>query len=70
MLKKIHLQDSNVCCLVPELCHLTGITLAMIDDKKLMRELRNRTMNGPEDRQRSLIGFIKRINGNNNIFNI
>lgn len=69
MLKKIFLQDSDVCCLVPELCCLTGFTLEMREDHNLMRELRNRTMNTPDRRQKSLIEFVKRVNGKNNIFN-
>lgn len=68
MLKKKCLQNSDICCLVPELCCLTGLTLEMKDDFKLMRELRNRTINTPDVRQKSLIEFVKRINGKNNIF--
>lgn len=57
------LQDSDICCLVPELCNLTGLTEAMKSDFKLMKALQTHTLVTPELRQNAIIDFINRING-------
>lgn len=58
-----HLQDSDICCLVPELCNLTGLTDAMKSDFKLMKALQAHTLVTPEARQKAMVAFVDRING-------
>lgn len=60
---KINLQDSNSCCLVPELCNLTGLSEKMKCDFKLMQALQKHTTVTPEKRQNTLIDFINSVNG-------
>lgn len=57
------LQDSDICCLVPELCNLTGLTDAMKSDFKLMKALQIHTLVTPEVRQNSIVNFVIRMNG-------
>jgi len=59
----INLQDSNICCLVPELCNLTGLTEKMKCDYKIMNTLNEHTMVTPEKRLHALIDLINCING-------
>lgn len=56
-------QKSNICCLVPELCNLTGLTESMKSNFKLMKALQTYTLITPEERHKELIDFIDRING-------
>ncbi|XP_026821095.1 piwi-like protein Ago3 isoform X2 [Rhopalosiphum maidis] len=60
--KKNATEDSDICCLVPELCNLTGLTEAMKSDFKLMKALQNHTLVTPEVRQNAIIDFVNRIN--------
>lgn len=62
-LKKKNLQDSDICCLVPELCNLTGLTDVMKSDFKLMKALQAHTLVTPEARQKAIMSFVDRING-------
>jgi len=64
-----YLQDSDICCLVPELCNLTGLTEAMKSDFKLMKALQIHTLVTPSVRQQSIIDFVNRINGMNIVIN-
>ncbi|XP_015367176.1 PREDICTED: protein argonaute-3-like [Diuraphis noxia] len=59
--KKVN--DLGICCLVPELCNLTGLTDAMKSDFKLMKALQQHTLVTPEVRQNAIIEFVNRING-------
>jgi len=63
--KFFYLQDSDICCLVPELCNLTGLTEAMKSDFKLMKALQMHTLITPSVRQMAIIDFVNRINGMN-----
>ncbi|XP_022162768.1 piwi-like protein Ago3 [Myzus persicae] len=57
-----NLQDSDICCLVPELCYLTGLTEAMKTNWKLMKVLQTLTLVTPEVRQNAIIELVNRIN--------
>lgn len=59
----INLQNTDLCCLVPELCNLTGLTENMKNDFKLMKVLNNATLLEPEKRRKALIDLINTING-------
>ncbi|XP_003245599.2 piwi-like protein Ago3 [Acyrthosiphon pisum] len=54
--------DLSICCLVPELCNLTGLTEAMKNDNKLMKTLQTYTLVTPEVRQNALVEFVNSIN--------
>ncbi|KAL4105103.1 hypothetical protein QTP88_020376 [Uroleucon formosanum] len=54
--------NSSICCLVPELCNLTGLTDAMKADFKLMKVLQNHTLVTPEVRQNAIVEFVNRVN--------
>ncbi|XP_022171132.1 piwi-like protein Ago3 [Myzus persicae] len=54
--------NEGICCLVPELCNLTGLTEAMKTDFKLMKALQNHTLVTPEVRQKAIVEFVNRIN--------
>lgn len=60
----LNLQDSDICCLVPELCNLTGLSEKMKSDFRLMKALQAHTLITPETRQKSIVDFINRINSN------
>lgn len=60
--KKNATEDSDICCLVPELCNSTGLTEAMKTDFKLMKALQTHTLVTPEVRQNAIIDFVNRIN--------
>ncbi|VVC30372.1 Ribonuclease H-like domain,Piwi domain,PAZ domain [Cinara cedri] len=57
-------KDSDVCCLVPEICNLTGLTEIMKSDFKLMKALQMHTLVTPQVRQRAIIDFVNSINDN------
>ncbi|KAF0300728.1 Piwi-like protein Ago3 [Amphibalanus amphitrite] len=50
-------------CLIPELCHMTGLTDAQRSDFRMMKDLMAQTAVKPEDRVRHLATFIRRIKG-------
>jgi len=64
----LNVQDSNICCLIPELCNMTGFTEDMKNDIQLMKAFHTKTLLEPEARQAILIDFIKCINGMKIIF--
>lgn len=52
----------RVICLVPELCHLTGISERIRTDYKAMKEIRDVTSLSPSTRNDGIVNFIKKIN--------
>ncbi|XP_037072584.1 piwi-like protein Ago3 [Pollicipes pollicipes] len=62
--KKRDKQEQQVdLCLIPELCHMTGLTDAQRSDFRMMKDLISQTAVKPEDRVRHLATFIRRIKG-------
>uniref|UniRef100_A0A8C6DG33 Piwi like RNA-mediated silencing 3 n=1 Tax=Moschus moschiferus TaxID=68415 RepID=A0A8C6DG33_MOSMO len=53
--------------LVPELCHLTGLTDDMRKDYRMMRDLCTHTRMDPERRQRKLLTFVDALRKNNTV---
>lgn len=51
-------------CLVPELCKMTGLSDAMRNDFRVMKDIGESTKPNPEERQRTIQGFVQRVNSN------
>lgn len=51
-------------CLVPELCHMTGLTDAMTQDFKIMKDIATYTRITPNQRQLALKKFIRSVKDN------
>jgi len=52
-----------MCCLIPELCNLTGLTEEMKKNRRLMKVIHSHTLVTSEVRQNAIIEFVNRING-------
>ncbi|KAL1122035.1 hypothetical protein AAG570_003441 [Ranatra chinensis] len=57
---------SDLVCLVPELCFMTGLTDNLRNDMKVMKDIATCTRISPMQRKHALNQFIKNVNSNEN----
>lgn len=64
--KMFGLQEKKemTCCLIPEICYLTGMTDTMRNDFTVMKDLASHTRLAPNQRVNSYKKFISNVNNN------
>jgi aubergine-like protein len=60
----------QMCCLVPELCNLTGLTDELRSNFSVMKELANYTKVSPHQRVAAYRKFLENVNNNSNVMEL